>query len=110
MQDLNEWGSDFKKETDLEMLLLLNTNLGSVAFNRDYGIPDNENVPMSTEFSSLFALQILGNIEEYNETARKERQIVSDFERIVEIDFDPNGNTIENEIGYFRLIDYLKED
>lgn len=107
---LKEWGSDFRKETDQELLLLLNTNVGSVAFNRNLGILDSENIPMSKEFGVLYGIQIIESIEDHNLTSRPERQIVTDLDLIQEIDFDEKENTIENEIGYYRLIDFITED
>ncbi len=107
---LKMWGSNFVNETDQELLLILNTRLGSVAFNRSLGIIDNENIPMSNEFSTIYSVQILDALERYNETSRRERQVISDFDSIKEIDFDTEENTIENEVGYFRVVDYIVED
>lgn len=105
---IQEWGKNYQKETDKEINLLLNTTLGSVAYNRTYGIEDVENLPMLNEsYQSLLILQVISSLEEYNLTARRDRQVFSDFESIQEIEFDENERVAESEIGYYRLVDYI---
>lgn len=105
---IQNWGKDYAKETDQEINLLLNTIIGSVAYNRNYGIEDVENLPMlNASYQALMILQVISSLEEYNLTARRERQVFSDFESIQEIEFNEDERIAESEIGYFRLVDYI---
>jgi hypothetical protein len=109
-ETLNTWGQDHASETDQEVNLLLNTIVGSVAYQRNYGIEDFENLPMlNSAYQSLTILQVLSSLEDYNTNARRERQVFSDFESIQEIEFDENERYAESEIGYYRIVDYVGE-
>lgn len=108
MSLLNNWGSDYARETDAGVLLDVMTPFNSVPFRRQNGtiLAQLEANPMTLNTDVQATLSILLAINNYSLDSLPERQVASDYDLIdVGYDPDPKKRNMNASFSYIRVLD-----
>lgn len=108
MSLLNNWGSDYARETDAGVLLDVLTPFNSIPFLRENGtiLEQLQANPMTLNTQVQSTLSILLAINNYSLNSLPERQVASDFD-LIEVGYDENKKkrNMDASFSYIRILD-----
>lgn len=101
------WGADFINETDAEVNLHLLTPVESIPFFREMGtifhtIDGTPTAERMNDLAPLSAIIALGN---YSDTARRERQVLTEYDLVTFSDVEKKNGDSDITVGYYRVAD-----
>lgn len=104
---IQNWGKDFVKETESEVLLHLALPIGSMPFYRERGttLAELDNTPVTVLSDILAGVTILQSLADYSNSARFERRVATSYDLVKIENTNKKNGELDISVGYYRVAD-----